>query len=78
MTELDDTPADGPVPTTGGETQPPGSERIGGNNASDLDSPEPTEVIDADVDGQGDQSGDTSGEPFDAVAQAEAKDADSE
>ena len=45
VTELDDTPADGPVPTTGGETQPPGSERIGGNNA---------------------------------VAQAEAKDADSE
>lgn len=55
--ELDDTPADGPLPVTGGETQPPGTERQEGTDAAELTAPEPTDVVEADVDGQGDQSG---------------------
>ncbi len=54
---LDDSPADGELPVTGGETQPPGTERQPGTDAAELTAPEPTDVVEADVDGQGDQSG---------------------
>jgi len=48
LNDLDDTPADPPVPTTGGETQEPGTERLAGTNASDLPSPEPQPGADED------------------------------
>lgn len=71
--DFDDSPAEGELPTTGGETQPPGTERLEGTNASDLESPPKTDGVEADVDGMGDQSGRTPDGEFDAVAEAEAK-----
>lgn len=48
LNDLDDTPAEPPLPTTGGETQMPGTERIDGSNASDLPSPPPQPGADED------------------------------
>lgn len=43
--ELDDTPFDGDLPVTGGETQMPGSERLNGFDAAELTAPEQTEDV---------------------------------
>jgi hypothetical protein len=54
---VDDTPATGEVPVTGGETQPPGTETLPGTDAAAETAPERTEELEADVDGFGDQTG---------------------
>lgn len=54
----DDTPADGPLPVTGGETQPPGTETQQGTDAQELSSPDP---VGYNGDAQGEHSADDEG-----------------